>query len=360
MVDYKRALIIQTAFIGDVVLTTPMIRILKKEFPQTMISLIVREDIKCLVENLPEISHIYGIKKGISCKSLIDSYRLIKKIRSESFDLLLSPHKSFRSALISLFSKIPNRFGYADASLAKVAYHQRIVYQKNKKAAARLASFLTSSLHLPPVNEPKKLIPSLTVSSSLGANMPRPYLQNLIRSLEMQKTIAIAPSSIWGTKRWTTWHFAFLCDLIIREMKQEIILLGSKSDQKIISRLLQFIKTFTPDRNHSIRNCSGKIYLNELYAVLQKCTLLISNDSAPAHIASAAQIPIVSIFGSTHPSQGFAPIGTQTRVCEIKLACRPCGSHGYRKCPKQHFRCMKELTHQQVYQSVRDLLSKNH
>ena len=368
-----------------------MIRQLRRRLPHAQLSILVRQDVRPLLLHLPQLGQILALRKGLSGHSLVSLLRLILAVRRENFDALLCPHKSVRSALIAFFSGIPLRCGYADAALAKKVYHRMIPFLPHEHETVRLIRFMEQSLQLASANLTRQhLIPHLRVrvraselgtgaantnktnNASMGSNTAsmfrntasggqgqgqlRAYVYDLLQYVDAKRPIALAPSSAWTTKRWTSWHFAFLCDRLIEIYKKEIIILGAKGDQPIVQRFLQFVKIFLPDRLQWIKNHCGKIQLDELSLVLPKCSMLIGNDSAPGHIACAADIPVVSIFGPTHPRFGYAPIGRRSRVSQADLSCRPCCSHGQARCPHKHFRCMKEVSREQVLADLAKIL----
>ncbi len=342
-----RILVIQTAFIGDVVLTTPMLKSIKDFFPYSKLSVMVKPEAEKILKALKFIDEIMILDKKGKHKFL-GMFSFINLIRKKKFDVVLSPHQSLRTSLIVLFLKCPLKVGYKNSALSSIVYDKRLD-RTNKHEIHRLLDFLRDSL-IPELKDyPDAPILEETEDSKKKA-------KNLIETFP-SKPIAIAPSSIWPTKRWTSWGFAELSGRLIEKYKSDIILIGSSSDYDIAEHVLQIAKTILPAVLYKkIHNFCGKTDLLTLYSLLKLCRLLVSNDSAPVHFGCAAHIPVVAIFGPTTKELGYAPICNNSRIVEIEnLYCRPCGTHGGKKCPEKHFRCMKEITGEMVYNKILEL-----
>jgi ADP-heptose:LPS heptosyltransferase len=157
--------------------------------------------------------------------------------------------------------------------------------------------------------------------------------------------VGIAPGSIWTTKRWIPERFAEVSDLLIKETSAKVIFLGSKEDEKLCLEIANLME------NKPVI-LAGKTNILQSAAIISKCKVILSGDSAPVHIASAVKTPVVAIFGSTIPEFGFAPYGEGHLIIEKKMDCRPCGIHGKDKCPKKHFKCMTEITTSEVFAAL--------
>ena len=158
--------------------------------------------------------------------------------------------------------------------------------------------------------------------------------------------VAVAPGSVWGTKRWPAEGYAALVDALMGKNDVKVILIGSPAESETGNSILEIVKNKPVD-------LIGKTGLRDLIAIIDRCNLLIGNDSAPGHIAAARSVPVVSIFGPTAPSFGYAPFGKNVQIAEKDIPCRPCHHHGPMKCPEGHFRCMKELTVGNVMMAVK-------
>jgi heptosyltransferase-2 len=179
------------------------------------------------------------------------------------------------------------------------------------------------------------------------------YAQELLQDSGIKgsdKTVGIAPGSIWATKRWLPERFAEVSDLLIKEAGAKVIFLGSKEDENLCLEIANLM-----EKKPII--LAGKTNVLQSAAIISKCKVILSGDSAPVHIASAMKKPTVAIFGSTLPEFGFAPYGEGHLIIEKKMDCRPCGIHGKNKCPKKHFKCMTEITTQEVFKALLTKLS---
>ncbi|MCS7204085.1 MAG: lipopolysaccharide heptosyltransferase II [Leptospiraceae bacterium] len=345
--DHIKILVIQTAFIGDVVLTTPMLKILKKHFPNSKLSVLVKPEAKSILENLSFIDEVIVIDKQNEHK-YFGMIEIIRKIQEKNFDIILSPHQSFRTSLIVYFSRGKFKVGYDTASWSFV-YDYHVSRNPHQHEIHRLLKFLKDSL-LPEFKDFTNT-PILEETED-GIRKAKELLKFFTT-----KPVAFATSSIWPTKRWTSWGFAELAVKVIDKLKAPVILIGSKADYEVSEHIRNFVKLLYPDHYyHKIHNLCGKTDLPTLYSLLKRCKLLVSNDSAPVHFGCAAGIPVVAIFGPTTKELGYAPICDNSAVVEIEgLYCRPCGTHGGKKCPEKHFRCMREITPDMVIAAIEKL-----
>jgi heptosyltransferase-2 len=165
---------------------------------------------------------------------------------------------------------------------------------------------------------------------------------------EEQTLIAVAPGSVWNTKRWPEEYFQELIRLLA-DRHLNIALVGGKEDAGLCERLSA--------RHPRVMNAAGKLTVLQSADLIRRSDVLVSNDSAPMHLAVAMDTPVLAIFGATVPEFGFAPVGEQNRIQQTDgLPCRPCSIHGGKHCPIGTFECMLRITPAAVFQSVRDML----
>jgi len=341
----EKILIIQTAFLGDVILTTPLLKAVKTIYPESSLSFLLIPETKEVLANNPWLDEIIVYDKRKKDKGIANFFSLVKRIRKKNFDRALIPHRSLRSASLCYLSKIPQRIGF-DRSAGASLFTQKIKYQKNLHEIERNLSLLEEI----PVNDFKDFSPELFPTKEDFIRVEE-FLRNH-RSEDDKRIIAIAPGSIWATKRWLPERFAQVADLLIKELKAKIIFLGSKEDEQLCYQISDLMET-----DPAI--AAGKMSFLQSAALISKCSVILSNDSAPVHMASAKGIPVVEIFGSTIPQFGFAPYGNKNVIIEKPLYCRPCGIHGKNKCPEKHFRCMKEITTQEVFEVVKSVIENS-
>lgn len=325
-----------------------MFKLIKEKIPESHLSVLVKPEAKQILEPLNCIDEIIVIDKNKEHKYL-GMIKIIKEIRKKKFNVILSPHQSFRTGLIVLFSGAKVRVGYKSSALS-LSYNFKLMRSK-KHEIHRLIDFLKDSI-LPDID-------SYTNT---------PYLEETEESIKKAKfllkdlkstPIAFACSSIWPTKRWTSWGFAVLAGKLYEMYKTPIILIGSKADFEVSEEVRKYAKYILPPHVYEhILNFCGKTDLITLYSLLKRCKFLVSNDSAPVHFGCAAKIPVIAIFGPTVKELGYAPICDNSAVVEIEgLYCRPCGTHGGKKCPEKHFRCMKEITADMVIEKIKKVVS---
>lgn len=339
----KRILIIQTAFLGDVILSTPLIRALRERFPDSFISFLLIPETKKVLENNPHLNEIivYDKRKKGGMGGFLDIKR---KIKEREFDLSVIPHRSLRSALLAYISRIPERIGF-DRSAGSFLFTHRIVYQPYAHEVDRNLSLLASfNKYL------KDRAPELFPSTEDFSYARKLLLDSGI--WEEAKIVGIAPGSVWATKRWLPDRFAEVADLLVNKMGAKVVFLGSEDDLALCEKIAKLM-------TEKSVNLAGKTDVLQSAGIISFCKVILSNDSAPVHLASAMKSPVVAIFGSTIPEFGFAPYGEGHLIIEKKMECRPCGIHGRIKCPKKHFRCMKEITTKEVFQAVKSLLITN-
>jgi len=346
----ERALLIQTAFIGDVILTTPLIASFRRHFPDTRLSVLVTPQAASLLRNNPALEEVLIIDKKGRHRGLLGMLRLLQELRNRKFDVLLSPHKSHRTGFLAMFSGIKRRYGYQEAGFSRFAYTRRLKRPLKEPEIRRLLYFLDDSLKVGR-NEPENLLLYETEESRGEA------LRLLGELPQTSPPILLAPSSVWPTKRWPPWRFAALAGLLVQEYRAPVLLVGSPGDHEIAEETMNYLREFHPPRlAERVFNICGKTSLLGLYSLMTRSRLLVSNDSAPVHIGCAAGIPVAALFGPTTPSLGYAPIAPRTAVAELTdLKCRPCGTHGGLSCPLEHFRCMKDLTPESVMSLVKKL-----
>ena len=343
----EKILLIQTAFIGDVILTTPMIAALKKHLPHVKLTVMVKPEAVSLLSNNPHLNDLIVIDKGGEHKGLSGMIAMIRQIRKRKFNVILSPHQSHRTGLISMFSGALLRVGYKSAGFALLAYNKRLIRHPEMPEIKRLLKFLDESIA--PGTEFESVKPQL-----FETEKSKEQAVDLLSMIQAKKPILLAVSSVWPTKRWTPWGFAELAGMLVKKYKTQIILIGSKGDMEISRDVMNFVNLLLPENiKDKIHDRCGKTNLQGLYSLMKKSMLLVSNDSAPVHFASAANIPVVAVFGPTVASLGYAPISPNSAVAQLEdLECRPCGTHGARECPTGHFRCMKSLTANEVMEKV--------
>lgn len=331
------SLVIQTSFLGDTILTTPLLAQLANRGP---VDIVTTPASAALLANLPAVRTIIPYDKRDADRGLIGLWRLARRLRANRYDIALMAQGSWRSAALALLAGVPSRVGF-DTSAGRLLYNKRVPYRDDLHHAARLLMLARPNGREP---FPEEMRPSLAPGQQERGDVDR-LLGNANVSAG-ETLVGLAPGSVWGTKRWP--YYPELAALLADRAR--IVVLGSSADASLAAA----IASAAP---HVI-DATGKLSLLASAELVGRCAALVTNDSAPLHLASAMQTPTLAIFGPTVPEFGFGPLAARSSVVgHDDLACRPCDRHGPQRCPLQHFRCMRELTAAMVAERVRALLN---
>ncbi|WP_457622934.1 glycosyltransferase family 9 protein [Persephonella sp.] len=326
----------QTAFLGDLILTTPLIKTLKKNLTDSEIHIITKPFGKDVFKNNPFIDKVI-----IFDKKSMSTFSLIKKLRGEGYNLALSPHRSHRAAYSLYLSKIKKRIGFDRAGFSFL-YTDLVEHRfdgiheidRNLKLLEKIENYSSFKLF----REPEIF---LSEDEDL-------YYEKY--KLDRKGYIAVAPGSKWETKRWTVEGFIKVIEKLLLE-KNPVVIVGSNEEKDTSKQIIEGLNV-----KGEVYDLTGKTSLRELFSVIKNSKLLISNDSAPVHIAVAFNTPVVDIYGPTVTDFGFYPYRNGVVIEAEDVTCRPCGLHGHKKCPTGTFECMKKISPDMVYEGVRKFL----
>ena len=338
--SHSKILIIHTAFIGDIVLLTPLVETLLSNLTDITVHVLVVPSTKNILEHHPKIKKIIVFNKKKSDKGLTGLARISRQLLQEKYDIVLAPHRSLKSALLAKSTKAQLRIGFNN-SAGHFLFNRKVSYLPDVHEIDRNLTFASALSIYTHIRKP------LIYSSEND----RKIINDFFADQKLNKTpiIAIAPGSIWPTKRWLREYYKKLAERLCFE-KNNVILLGGTNDKDLCSYIAR-------DINHGIFNTAGRFCLTQSAELLKRCKVLVSNDSAPMHIATAVETPVIAIFGPTVKSLGFYPTGNKDIVIEKYLHCRPCGKHGGNSCPIKTFECMKTIKPEYVFNKVMDYLS---
>jgi heptosyltransferase-2 len=319
-------LVIQTAFLGDVVLTTPLLAVLADRHGP--VDVVVTPGAAPLLEGHPAVREVIRYDKQGRDAGLGGLRRMAGRLRTRGYQRAYLPHRSWRSAALALLARVPARTGFAD-SPAAITYTTRVARAPSGHEVERLLALAGRRAGgAPPV--------SLALGTEDEAVADRWLAERGVPA----GFGAIAPGSIWGTKRWP-WYPALAASI-----EGPIVVIGGPED----AELARGIVAAAPGRAWS---AAGELSLRESAAVIRRARVLVTNDSAPLHLATAVATPVVAIFGPTVPEQGFGPRGPRSLALgHAGLRCRPCSAHGPAVCPLGHHRCMRELPAETVAEAV--------
>ncbi|MCB0793786.1 MAG: glycosyltransferase family 9 protein [Flavobacteriales bacterium] len=314
----KQVLVIQTAFLGDAVLVTSILEKLHAFYPDAHIDLVVRKGNEGLFYEHPFLRrvHVWDKRQG-KTRAL---FKLIGELRKTRYDHIINAQRFFSTGLITTLARGKEKVGYDKNPLSFLFTRQvKHVIGDGRHEVDRLNALIE---HLTDDKRPlPRLYPNAKASSEAD---------HLIGPLS-DHLICIAPASVWYTKQWPAEKWVELIKAL--PAKAMIGLIGAPGDVPLCERIVQ-----EAGRGEVL---AGKLSLLGTAALMARATMNYVNDSAPLHIASAMHAPVTAVFGSTVPAFGFGPLRENGRIVETaeQLDCRPCGLHGYKACPKGHFKC---------------------
>lgn len=329
-------LIIQTAFIGDVVLATPVLEKLRQYFPDSEIDFLIRKGNENLLEGNPNVRSVLLWDKGRHKRRNL--LKLAGTVRTNRYDLIVNLHRHFSTGLVTWLAGAGQTIGFKENPLS-FGYDE--AYEHS----------IGDGTH--EVERNLKLIADITDDE---IERPKLYLSDAIKEqvrwLKDQSYLTIAPTSLWSTKRFPQGKWIEF----IRKVRftGNIYLIGSQQDFEWCERIAE------RSDNVRVKNLCGKLTLLESAALMEDARMNYVNDSAPLHLASAVNAPVCAVFCSTVPAFGFGPLSDKSFIVELEeeLYCRPCGVHGYTRCPEEHFRCAKNIDVQKLVEVLEEVSEK--
>lgn len=332
-----KALIVQTAFIGDVILTLPFVECIKNVPEIESVDYLATPDVYNILEGNLNLGKIIIYDKRGKDKGLINLFRIIDKIKKEKYDIVYIPHRSFRSAVIPLLAGIKKRVGFSN-SAASFLLTEKIRYNKNIHEIERNLSLLSLNSKLCQEKQPE-----ICFDKGDTEKVEQFFRTNEIK--EDEKLVGIAPGSRWETKRWVKERFAELIKLLKERKNVRSIIFGSERDFQICEQI-NYLSEFVGI------NTAGIFTPRQSSIAMGKTNVVVTNDSGSTHLAVAGNAKVITIYGATIPGFGFYPYGSGHKIIEKNIECRPCGIHGGEKCPLEHFKCMKDVTTEEVFEQV--------
>lgn len=337
----RRIAIWNTAFLGDAILTLPLVRALKDAFPQAEADFYVRRGLGDLFRAQPELHAVVECDKRRSGPG--ELLRLGRDIAARRYDLWIGCHLSPRSSLLALLSRAPIRVGYSGSLLRRLCYTHLVGRDFGRRHEIErlllLAGPVGAAPDPTPTARPRLILP--------------PALREAAFRNATHPCLGLHPGSVWGTKRWTEEGFAFVAAAALAA-GADVVLFAGPGEEAEAARVQDLtLRAALPPGSGRLRNLAGRLSLPELAAAIGALDCYLGNDSGPLHLAWSQGVPVTAIFGPTTEKLGFFPRGEHASVVEIPLPCRPCGLHGPQVCPLGHHRCMKDINPEVVWQDVR-------
>lgn len=344
--EAREALVVQTSFLGDAVLTTPLIAELAVRGP---VDVVVTPASAPLLANNPAIRRLYVYDKKADDAGLMGLWQTSTRLRGRraappaparrerrATRIAYLAQGSVRSATLALLAGCGERIGFA-TSPGRLLYTKRVTYRDDRHHAERLWRLGFPSQ---PEIEPTE-----------GTLQPRLYPSStdvravdglLADTVDDRPLIALAPGSAWGTKRWP-----FYADLARRlAPRARIVIIGGAGDAELGRAIAESARSGMSQGNSALKviDATGRLSLLGSAELIRRASALVTNDSSPSHLASAMGTRTITIFGPTVPEFGFGPLAPRSSPAGLDgLPCRPCHHHGPERCPLGHWRCMRNL-----------------
>jgi len=339
--DFNKIAIIQTAFLGDVALALYLAQTIKYLHLSSHLYFVTTP----LASPLASVAKAIDTVVTYDKRGLQSGFKGIKRIANYLNELgiecILAPHRSLRTTLLTFLSK-PNFSVGFDKNAFSFIFSKRIKYIKNIHEISRNALLLNAFNDLPAFDDKNKVELDFAIEDEI-------FIDNLLNKYNLinRKIIALAPGSIWLTKRWPSNYYSDLYKQLIKK-DIAVILIGSNQDYQLCNEIA--------GESNAI-NLAGLLTLPQTLLILSNCDLVVTNDSAPTHFAGLVSTPTITIFGPTSPSFGFSPIGPKDIILvNDSLKCHPCHIHGSNKCPLNTHECMKSITTEMVLNKINEVI----
>jgi heptosyltransferase-2 len=335
------SLVIQTSFLGDTVLTTPLIAELARRGPVDVVTTPASANI---LANNPGIRSVIPYDKRRSDRGIFGFARMAIRLRRFHYDTAYMAQGSMRSAALAFAAGVTRRVGFATHAGRRL-YNEKVEYREDLHHAARLLR-LAKPDAMPTEREMRpRLYPGIPERGAVDRFLALHDFHD-----DGPPLVALAPASVWATKKWP--YYAELARELLPHAR--VVVLGSRDDAPLAASVCAAA-------GDAALNAAGVFTLLGSAELIRRSNVVVTNDSAPLHLASAVDTPTIAIFGPTIPAFGFGPLAQDSTTIGLDaLACRPCDRHGPRRCPLGHWKCMREITPREVASRVVDILSRVH
>ncbi len=339
---YRRILIVRADRIGDVVLSTPVIKALRDEYPNAYIAMMVSPYTREIVEGNPYLDEVIIYDKDVRHKSWFNSLRFACALRKKRFDLSLILHPQNRSHLVSFFAGIPRRIGYNRKLGFLLTDRIRHTKHRGEKHELEYNLDLIRVLGIEPKDK------NLFIPIKEDVENWVDVLYNKEGLISSDKILAIHPGASCPSKIWPQERFAPVADRLVEKYGFKVIVVGGLQDLLLAQNLIQRML-------YPVINLAGKTSLSQLSCILKRCRLFIANDSGPVHIAVAVGAPVISIFGRNQKGlspKRWGPLGPRDKVLHKEVGCIECLAHNCKK----EFACLKAISIEDVIEAADEVL----
>ena len=336
----EKTLVIQTAYLGDLVWTTPLIQTLGRALPSGKVDVLTIPQNAGLLEGLPEVGRLIYYDKRNRLAQFRESCRLFRLLQSKKYQLVVSAHLSLRSALIAWASRAGVRVGFAESAAPNLYTHlvptnQRGHFVERFLSLARALGIENLATELRLIAAPEAFVAST----------------RLLSPIKNTGLLAVFPGSVWATKRYPAKKMASAVQMAAERLGWGVVLLGSRADISLAKEIGNELKVPCVD-------LTSRTNLSELKGIVAFCNLCLANDSGGLHLATALGIPVVAIYGPTSPEQGIGPWKGRNISIYSAVPCSPCSEHGTKTCPRGDLICMESISSEQIAGAIIELSGK--
>jgi heptosyltransferase-2 len=332
-------LIIRLSSLGDIVLTTPVLRLLREHCPAARIDFLVKTEYQDVLYAHPCVDRLLLFD---ACQPL---WMTLRAMRQTRYDVVLDLHRTLRSGVLSWGLAARRRLAYGKRTLRRALLVH--LGWNTLRAMTSVPELYAAPLRRLGILAP---LPALELHVDFESQEAvQQYLKQTLPESLACPLLAVAPGARWPTKRWPVDRFASVAQELARQHQAAVVILGDAHDAPLAQELYQQL---------AIRrriNSTGQLSLRHTAALLQRCRLLLCNDSGLMHMAAALGVPVVTIFGPTVQEFGFYPFRARAQVVSQELPCRPCSTKGSQRCPRSHHDCMQRVTREQVFTAVQQM-----
>ncbi len=327
-----KILIVELAYVGDTLLTTPFIRAVKETHPEAQLDFLASEYSAEILNTNPHLGRIWRWKRTAD---LSDFLEWVRFLRREQYDRAYVLHRSLRAVLWAYFAQIRQRYGYS-TTFGRWFLTKCVAYKlEEHRADNHLRLF--SAIHRKPVSERR-----------LELIIPEEVQNEVKKWIPEGAYFVVHPAGSWESKNWTTEGYAQVAEFLYEKYGWNAVFTGWEKDREVVEQVQSKMR-------HPGRNLVGKTTVMQLGGVIQRAKCVLTNDSGPMHISVALDVPTFAFFGPTSP-QRSGPIGDNARVFFAGVPCSPC----YKKiCPPRFaHRCMTTISPQTVQSFIKNFFTK--
>ncbi len=318
-----KILVIRLSSIGDIILTTPVLKAFKEKYPETSIDFLVLDKFKDSIEGVPYIDNVILFNKEKN-DGLHNMEKFGKELKKNGYDYIFDLHSKIRSKVISKNIGVKT-FTYRKRSWWKTLLVLIKYKVDNTIVKNYFGAFKDFGIEYK------------------GEDISFVFSEKDETHKEYEGLPVMAPGASKNTKKWTKEGFGELANLIYEKYGKETVLIGGKEDEELCNEIDKI------SGGHTI-NMAGKLSLKESGALLSRASFLVTNDSGPFHIARGVKCKTFVIFGPTSPE--MFDFGNNTVLIDKNIKCSPCSLHGDKECPKGHFNCMRQITGKEVFETI--------